>query len=312
MQIKCPKCGFSRDVPEEKIPPRTQLATCPKCKHKFKFRELASPLSVDPGERAKHHAPTATAGESSTPDQETSPPGREQSIWEQLESLGSEDSSSDREESDPTRTHLPGTAVPWENLESYGLVHGFFQTIKQAMLHPMSFFGGMSPVAGLVKPLVFFLVISEIQALAQIVWQLLGIVPGMQDNGGTIIGISLAGLGSLFLLILLPILLTVSLFIFAGLSHLCLMALKSASGGFQATFRAMCYGRAPLILSVVPVLGVLAGTFWTFYSTIIGLKQLHKSSLPAAAAGLFVPILLFLGLMLLLVSTLAGQPGANP
>ena len=312
MQIKCPKCGFSRDVPEEKIPPRTQLATCPKCKHKFKFRELASPLSVDPGERPPRQVSKDEAGDASTAEQRTASPDREQSIWEQLESLGSEESPSDREESDPSRSQHPGTAVPWEDLESFGLVHGFFQTIKQAMLHPMSFFGGMSPVGGLVKPLVFFLVISEIQALAQIVWQLLGIVPGMQDNGGTIIGISLAGLGSLFLLILLPILLTVSLFIFAGLSHLCLMALKSASGGFQATFRAMCYGRAPLILSVVPVLGVLAGTFWTFYSTIIGLKQLHKSSLPAAAAGLFVPILLFLGLMLLLVSTLAGQPGASP
>jgi predicted Zn finger-like uncharacterized protein len=40
MEILCPECGFSREVNESKIPARSQVATCPKCKAKFKFREL--------------------------------------------------------------------------------------------------------------------------------------------------------------------------------------------------------------------------------------------------------------------------------
>lgn len=40
MEILCPECGFSREVDESKIPARSQVATCPKCKAKFKFREL--------------------------------------------------------------------------------------------------------------------------------------------------------------------------------------------------------------------------------------------------------------------------------
>ncbi|ADU63207.1 MAG: zinc-ribbon domain-containing protein [Pseudodesulfovibrio sp.] len=40
MEILCPECGFSREVDETKIPARSQVATCPKCKAKFKFREL--------------------------------------------------------------------------------------------------------------------------------------------------------------------------------------------------------------------------------------------------------------------------------
>lgn len=39
MLIHCPKCLFKRQVNEQKIPPSAQLATCPKCKHKFYFRE---------------------------------------------------------------------------------------------------------------------------------------------------------------------------------------------------------------------------------------------------------------------------------
>lgn len=40
MQIVCPDCKFAREVDETKIPAKSQVATCPKCKTKFKFREL--------------------------------------------------------------------------------------------------------------------------------------------------------------------------------------------------------------------------------------------------------------------------------
>lgn len=38
MRILCPMCGFAREMDESKVPPRAQMATCPKCSHKFRFR----------------------------------------------------------------------------------------------------------------------------------------------------------------------------------------------------------------------------------------------------------------------------------
>jgi hypothetical protein len=38
MRILCPMCGFAREMDESKVPPRAQMATCPKCTHKFRFR----------------------------------------------------------------------------------------------------------------------------------------------------------------------------------------------------------------------------------------------------------------------------------
>jgi hypothetical protein len=39
MLIRCPECLFERQVDLSKIPPTAQLATCPKCRFKFRFRE---------------------------------------------------------------------------------------------------------------------------------------------------------------------------------------------------------------------------------------------------------------------------------
>ena len=35
VEITCPKCNFSKSIPEEKIPPGARWATCPQCKNRF-------------------------------------------------------------------------------------------------------------------------------------------------------------------------------------------------------------------------------------------------------------------------------------
>ena len=38
MRITCPQCGFFREVPDSKAPVTPTMATCPKCRHRFRFR----------------------------------------------------------------------------------------------------------------------------------------------------------------------------------------------------------------------------------------------------------------------------------
>ncbi len=40
MIIRCPQCEFTRSISESKIPATAELATCPKCKSRFRFRTL--------------------------------------------------------------------------------------------------------------------------------------------------------------------------------------------------------------------------------------------------------------------------------
>lgn len=59
MRILCPLCGFGREVDETKIPPRAQMATCPKCEHKFRFR-VVDDLEPDAGADASSVTPPAS------------------------------------------------------------------------------------------------------------------------------------------------------------------------------------------------------------------------------------------------------------
>jgi len=37
VKITCPYCNFSKQMPEEKIPPGAKWVNCPRCKHRFEF-----------------------------------------------------------------------------------------------------------------------------------------------------------------------------------------------------------------------------------------------------------------------------------
>ncbi len=37
LKITCPFCDFTKQMPEEKIPPGAKWANCPRCKHRFEF-----------------------------------------------------------------------------------------------------------------------------------------------------------------------------------------------------------------------------------------------------------------------------------
>jgi hypothetical protein len=56
MRITCPQCGFFRELPDNKVPVTSTMATCPKCRHRFKFRPDSTPSSR-PRQRSHDAAP---------------------------------------------------------------------------------------------------------------------------------------------------------------------------------------------------------------------------------------------------------------
>lgn len=281
MYIKCPSCGFGREVAEEKIPPKATKATCPKCQHKFEFRkllpeEIKFELEEETPKEEKNIENSQVQPEKTSLSQETS-----SSLWENLESLGKpekEEATSVTEEIESTKESTE--KIPWEHLDQYGFFPGLFLTIKKALLSPVRFFSHME-FNGYSKPLVYYLLLSELQAIFVFLWEMLGFFPGLQQKDqviGGLIGLSAMGLGSLLILILYPILLTLMLFLVAAFNHLFLSIFRAGNKGLEGTFRAVSYGSSPLILGIIPGIGQIIGAIWSMIITIIAYKNIHQTS----------------------------------
>ena len=107
MKIECPECGFGREVPGGRIPANAEVATCPKCKAKFRFRSLdgspfTGPETVEypPGQET---GPEEYAGEYGQ-DRET-----EESDWDEtLAAESSGESAPEEEAGEYPEEYRPG------------------------------------------------------------------------------------------------------------------------------------------------------------------------------------------------------------
>ncbi len=290
MEITCPHCGFARDVPDEKIPPKAQLATCPKCSHKFKFRE---------DEEAFELREEVSSTEEQEPEWDQGDEAED--IWSKLESLQGPEEGPGQDREEPFRSQVPQSEVPWENLQEFGFFPGLWQTIKQVMLAPVGFFESLTLGQGYSKPLIFYLLVAEVQALAQFFWRLAGIIPRMEGQAEGLLGLGLAGFGSVLLLVLYPVILAVMLFVVSGLNHLCLLAVRDGARGFEGTFKVVSYSSAPMVLAVIPVFGPMAGMMWTLVCTFLGFKLVHQTSGGKVIMAMVLPLVAIFFLSSLIV-----------
>ncbi|MFO7818396.1 MAG: YIP1 family protein [Thermodesulfobacteriota bacterium] len=287
MHIKCPKCSFTRDVPDDKIPESSRRATCPKCGTRFDFREQSS---SDQADQADVHNPQAAGEKETTRD----------NIWTQLDNMGGSEESGNESSAAPHPQNSEDKKTPWENLDEEGFFPGFARTIKKAMFSPVDFFSGM-PLTGLGRPLVFYLILAEIQAVATFIWQMLGFVPmmGQHGQGAGLVGLGVMGIGSLALLIIYPVILTLLLFVVSGINHLLLKICGAGDQGFEGTFRVVAYGNSPMILGVIPFVGAFIGSIWTIVVTVIGYKNMHAATYGRVILALLLPVIVGIALVFL-------------
>lgn len=183
MRIVCPQCQFVRDVPDDKIPPTAQTATCPKCKLRFNFRTgqaltpagggeptaparprdtdkdqgeveiggvrrpIGKPWTIEPGkvppEVADLHVPPPE--ESGQPGSGKAPEEPAGDIWQRLESLGA--SEERRTRRTPPEGFRPDgrqeTEVPWELADTLGFPKAAWLTLKAVLTAPRRFFAEM-------------------------------------------------------------------------------------------------------------------------------------------------------------------------
>ena len=314
MELTCPQCRFTRTIPDEKIPDRAEIATCPKCKHKFKFRELpadptaftppasdspppennanlsSSPLSAK--EQSRNTASAPQHGENRQPNEE---------IWDKLASLGQPHQ--DVQAASASRHAPPDEIeVPWEHLDKYGFFPGLWETIKRAMLQPAAFFHSMPVGNGQIKPLIFYLLIAEFQIVMQMLWDMTGI--GADATGEA----AMAGINAVMLLIVYPLLLTVMLYIMTAMVHACLHLVGVATRGFEGTFRALTYGSAPMVMVLIPMAGPLIGAVWSLVVTFLGYKYVHRTTTGKVLLAMLLPLIPF-GLLLIFVLSMAQKNG---
>ena len=320
MDICCPKCDFSRHVPDEAISPDMTIATCPKCGEKFRFKEQDnfsfSPLqeaaatesaNTPEANKQQHSASTvepqfapATEQEGQQDAQLHVQPHSDESPTPPFASLPPNDQSenrsneqTDENDNEEEETFLLPPDTPWGMIKEMGFFPAFATTIRAVLFAPRHLFAAMRTDTPFAMPFTFYLLASMVGVLFELIWQ--------KTIGSPLLPAQLSAPEMtlndfLMSLAFSPVALSVYLYLIGGLVHLCLMLTGGGKGGLTTTLRVLCYTSALDTLSIIPVVGSFIGGLWKLYTLAIGLRVAHN-----ATRAQIIPAMLLLFLLLLVV-----------
>ena len=184
--------------------------------------------------------------------------------------------------------------LPWEHRQELGLVKAFFDTVVLVLTKPNEAFGMMKSEGGLIDPLLFALIGGSIGLIVSFLFQVGLQAAGFMADGQTaIFGM---GLGIVFQIILMPVMLFLGMFIWSGILHLCLMLVGGARKPFETTFRVVCFSTgSTYLLALIPVCGGPIATVYNLVLECMGLARAHETEIGKAVMAVLLPILVCCG-----------------
>ena len=204
--------------------------------------------------------------------------------------------------------------LPWEHRQERGFVSAFIETLSMVLTRPAEAFGIMKREGGLGEPLIYALIGGCVGGIVSFLFSLgfqsIGLFKDQQNGLAAMAGM---GIGSVAIIILLPLFIVIGLFIGSAIVHLCLMIVGGAHQPFETTFRVLAFSQGSTgPLQMVPVCGGLISGVWALVCTCIGLARAHETDTGRAVVAVFLPVVVCCGgILALLMFGLFGAWSAH-
>jgi hypothetical protein len=196
-----------------------------------------------------------------------------------------------------TETAAARSGLPWEHRQERGFVNAFIETLAMVLTKPDLAFRTMKTEGGLGEPLLYALIGGCVGGIVSLLLSLglqsMGLFAGQRDAFAALAG---AGIGSIVLIILVPVFIVIMLFIGTAIVHLCLMIVGGANKSFETTFRVLSFSHGSTgPLQIIPVCGGLIAGVWALVVNCIGLARAHETSTGRAVLAVFLPLIVCCG-----------------
>ncbi len=281
MIIRCPHCDYTREMPDERIPEGVVTAHCPGCGKSFPFSrtdnagndaQSEQPAAPDAVQDSMDAVQPEHPAEPEQPGQNKREDSFEGRAWQDRPRYGRQQA--EQPENSPEIN-------PWAACTSFGeMPQALYLTCLRVMLSARIFFSSLRP-GPFTRAFVFFIAIGLFQVLVEQLWtvlffdylmpadqladpQLKHLADMMVQNGQ---GINV--LTGMFLRIGI---ITIQLFFFSSLLYISWRLIVRRRIPYSLIVQVLCYASAPLILCILPGIGMVAGLFWSCAVTFIGLR----------------------------------------
>ncbi|NLD36489.1 MAG: hypothetical protein GX654_06440 [Desulfatiglans sp.] len=263
INITCPNCNFSKQIPSENIPAGIKHAKCPRCSKTFEIPVIPEeePVSME-------KLPEAPV------QQETPPP------------LPDVDKVTDVT-AEPVDEHASPIG------EERGYFGDLLRVFSGVLLSPTEFFRGVKETS-LKEALIFGILTGSIGLMFQVFW----IFFFLSNGDSNIINLfpDLTAINDTFLRLIIwsPFFVFIQALFVSAVVHVILFMIGGVSRGFEGTLKVILYSKAVSILCVLPYIGDIIAFVWSLTIIVTGIREVHETSNGKAVFSLLLPVFLIM------------------
>lgn len=174
----------------------------------------------------------------------------------------------------------------------------FFETAKEALIHPVTFFRSHQSGKQFLPVIIYAIVAQTVGYLATFLYQTVfawiqpaffGVLLQSIRLEDVIGGIATPFFFGVFLLFM-PVLAFIGIVFSTALNHFILWILKGTRHGIEATLHAVCFSMTANVCLIIPIFGGIIAGVWQLVLLIIGLKELHDIPYWKSVLTVLIPI----------------------
>jgi hypothetical protein len=202
-------------------------------------------------------------------------------------------------------TGTPG-ALPWEDMESLGVLKSLCRTIVTILFKPSKIFAGIAHSNDVIKAWLYGMIIGSAGVIFNFFWGNFiysSILETFRNTGFDIINTEQT---TAIALILTPVFITANIAITTLYCHCILFLFGRTKQTMSSTFRIVCYSKSPAMLNIIPAAGPVIAAFWTLYLVVAGEAYIYKQGKLRTFSLLLFPAFLAAMAVVFLLVVIAG------
>lgn len=316
MKLVCPQCQYTKELDDAVIPAEMVYATCPHCRHRFRFRGEEPQFGLE-AEDDNTFTPSADEGAARHDDRDVmrgAADGAHQESGDAphgtYDAAGAHGVPSGQESAqDAGYAAGHGTPVdpavaniPWAYRGQVGWLAAFLATTRAVLMNPAMFFSRAGTEWRKAGVFPFYIICTVFGLLMGQIWAW-AITTFLSDilaaetiavAGGAFMGWGMALGMAVGTAVLSPLFLLIT----AGVVHACLRVTGAGRGGFGATAMVCGFGVCTYVLYLVPFIGQYLAGLWGLFVLLVGLRHAHRAPMWKVVLAVFLPVLILLVLAL--------------
>jgi hypothetical protein len=207
---------------------------------------------------------------------------------------------------DTTSNTQQSNSVPWESVETLGVVPALLRTLRDCLVKPYQFFETLADSRKAGMALVYALILGSTGAVLGFIWTQFFFDNALFSSLPWLSGLRGGKASSAIALMFMPLMIAFKELIVTLYFHALVLLSRTRHRDIKSTFMVVCYAESAAAFNIIPVAGGMLSAVFSIIILTAAFSKIHRMSTFKAVTIILLPLIIIGILLTIAVAAAIG------